>query len=311
MTNINKAELSLLRRIPAGEFLMGSDDFYPEEAPSHRVYVDEFEIEVTPVTNSQYSCFVDETGYLTIAEHPLPKAQFPDLSDEQRSPGSMVFYPTAGPVDLENMGRWWGWTRGASWRCPEGVGTSWRDRPDHPVVHIAYEDAKSYAEWAGRALPTEAEWERAARGGVDGKNFIWGDKNMPKNKRMAKYFEGKFPYKNKARDGHLRTAPVASFPANRYGLYDMAGNVWEWTQDWYKDEHEADLEKPCCVPQNPRGGLEEDSLAPDQAPIPRRVLKGGSFLCADEYCMRYRPAARRPQMIDTGMSHIGFRCVCR
>ncbi len=317
MLKVNTIELTELVTIPAGEFMMGSDDFYPEEKPAHKVYVDQYQIEIYPVTNAQFARFVEETGYKTVAERPLPKEVFPNLTDEARIPGAMVFYPTKGPVDLVNMGQWWGWTHGASWQFPEGEGSTWEDRANHPVVHIAYEDATAYAEWAGRELPTEAEWERAARGGVEGRKFIWGNRNLLKGHRMAKYYEGNFPYNNLASDGFSRTSPIGTYPANRYGLYDMAGNVWEWTVDWYGpySAETGKKEKPsdCCIPQNPRGGVREksfDARMPDFA-IPRKVLKGGSFLCADEYCMRYRPAARRPQMVDTGMSHIGFRCVVR
>lgn len=306
-------QLSPLVEISGGEFQMGSDRFFPEEGPPHMVFVDTFQIEQHPVTNAQFARFVKSTDYKTVAERPLPKDVFPELTDEQREPGSMVFYPTEGPVDLVNMGLWWGWTKGASWRHPEGKGSSWRKRADHPVVHIALEDAQAYAEWAGRDLPTEAEWEYAARGGLPGMDYCWGDENQPDGKRMAKHFEGLFPYLNMASDGFDRTAPVGHYPANGYGLSDMAGNVWEWTADWFQAKHDSPAEKPCCVPRNPRGGVREELLDPNQPQfaIPRKVIKGGSFLCADEYCMRYRPAARRPQMVDTGMSHIGFRCVMR
>ncbi|MFV0389772.1 MAG: formylglycine-generating enzyme family protein [Pyrinomonadaceae bacterium] len=310
----NSIQLTPMTLIPSGEFMMGSNDFYPEEKPEHKVYVDEFSIELYQVTNAQYAAFVEDTEYKTVAERPLPIEQFSHLTEEERSPGSMVFYPTSGPVDLVNMGQWWGWTRGASWKNPEGKNSTWQDRINHPVVHIAYEDALAYAQWAGRDLPTEAEWERAARGGIDGRKFIWGDDNLLDGKRMAKFFEGNFPYNNTASDGFLRTAEVGSYPPNDYGLYDMAGNVWEWTKDWYQDKHDADEEKACCVPKNPRGATDPNSTFDPLQPgveIPRRVIKGGSHLCADEYCMRYRPAARRPQMIDTGMSHIGFRCIVR
>ncbi len=299
--------------LPAAQFMMGSDCHYPEEATAHPVAVDAFSIEIHPVTNAQFARFVKETGYRTVAERPLSRDQFPTLSAARRAPGSMVFYATEGPVDLVNMGQWWGWTRGASWDHPEGKGTTWRSRPDHPVVHVAYEDALAYARWAGRQLPTEAEWEYAARGGLDRKEFTWGDERLPDGRRLAKFYEGDFPYANRASDGHERTAPVGHYPPNGFGLYDMAGNVWEWTSDWYQAVHDSPADKPCCVPSNPHGGDEAGSLDPAQPafPIPRKVIKGGSHLCADEYCMRYRPAARRPQMIDTGMSHIGFRCVVR
>jgi sulfatase modifying factor 1 len=304
----SRLALSPLVTIPTGEFMMGSNDHYAEEGPAHRVSVSEFQIEQSPVTNRHFRNFVKDTNYRTLAERPLPQDQFPNLSERERSPGSMVFTPTPGPVDLRHFSQWWSWTPGASWKQPEGPGSNCRDREDHPVVHVAYEDALAYAAWAGRDLPTEAQWEFAARGGLAGQPYCWGEDARPDGKRMAKFYEGAFPWLNAASDGHLRTAPAGSFPANGFGLFDMAGNVWEWTQDWYSDRH---TEGSCCSPQDPRGGAMEGSYDPGQPQfkIPRRVLKGGSFLCADEYCHRYRPAARRPQMVDTGMSHIGFRCV--
>lgn len=297
--------------VPGGEFLMGSEDFEPEEEPVHRVRVHGFWMDACAVTNEEYARFVGETGYLTVAERPLDPADFPGAPAENLVPGSLVFTPTPGPVDLRHISQWWTWTPQASWRHPRGPGSAAADLPDHPVVHIAFEDAQAYAAWAGKALPTEAQWERAARGGIDGLAYAWGDEATPAGERMAKYFEGDFPWRNTPRDGHERTAPVGSFPPNPYGLYDITGNVWEWTTDWYTDHHPADADKPCCVPEDPRGGHREGSLDPRQPqfPIPRKVIKGGSHLCADSYCRRYRPAARRPQMIDTGMSHIGFRCI--
>jgi formylglycine-generating enzyme required for sulfatase activity len=207
------------------------------------------------------------------------------------------------------MSQWWAWTPGAGWRHPEGPGSSLAGREDHPVVHVAYEDAEAYARWAGKALPTEAQWELAARGGLDGAAFTWGDAPEPAGRRLANYWHGDFPWR--AEPGYGTTAPVGTFPPNGHGLHDMAGNVWEWTTDWYTARHAADAETSCCVPVDPRGGAERESLDPAQPQfqIPRKVIKGGSFLCADSYCRRYRPAARRPQMVDTGMSHIGFRCV--
>jgi formylglycine-generating enzyme required for sulfatase activity len=218
---------------------------------------------------------------------------------------------TAGPVDLRHLNQWWTWTPGASWRHPEGPRSTLDGRDEHPVVHVAYEDADAYAAWAGLSLPTEAEWELAARGGMEGATFVWGDEPETPGERLANYWHGDFPWR--ADPGYGSTSPVGSYPANAYGLHDMAGNVWEWTTDWYSAEHPEDASKPCCVPTNPHGGSEESSLDPSQPQfrIPRKVIKGGSFLCADSYCMRYRPAARRPQMVDTGMSHIGFRCVRR
>lgn len=292
---------------------MGSDDFEPEEAPAHPVRIDGLWVDVHPVTNAAYAAFVAETGYVTVAERPLDPADYPGAPIENLVPGSLVFTPTEGPVDLRHLSQWWRWVPGASWRHPEGPGSSIDSRHDHPVVHVAHEDAEAYASWAGRSLPTEAEWERAARGGLEGRAYEWGDDATPGGARLAKFYEGDFPYRNAPRDGHERTAPVGSYPANGFGLHDMTGNVWEWTDDWYAEQHPAPADRPCCIPANPRGGDLEGSLDPRQPQfaIPRKVIKGGSHLCADSYCRRYRPAARRPQMIDTGTSHIGFRTVLR
>jgi sulfatase modifying factor 1 len=297
--------------IPGGEFTMGSDDHYPEEAPTHRVRVDPFAIERVAVTNHRFSTFVEETGYVTVAERPLDPGEFPGAPPENLQPGSLVFTMTPGPVDLRHLSQWWAWTPGASWRNPEGPGSSLAGRYDHPVVHVAHEDAEAYATWVGLSLPTEAEWELAARGGLEGAAFVWGDEPEPSGESLANFWHGDFPWR--AEPGYGTTTPVGSYPANAYGLFDMAGNVWEWTSDWYLARHADDAAKPCCVPVNPRGPSIEESYDPAQPqfPIPRKVIKGGSFLCADTYCMRYRPAARRPQMIDTGMSHVGFRCVVR
>jgi formylglycine-generating enzyme len=297
-------------RLDGGTFLMGSDRHYPEEAPVHRVHVDGFVIAAHPVTNRQFAEFVADTGYTTVAERPLDPADYPGAPAENLVPGSMVFSPTPGPVDLRHLSQWWRWVPGASWRHPDGPRSSLDQRHEHPVVHVAHEDAASYALWAGGALPTEAQWEFAARGGIEGAEFTWGDDRRPDGQIMANTWDGPdFPWRSTAEDGWERTSPVGSFPANGYGLFDMAGNVWEWTDDWYTSTHPADADKPCCIPDNPRGGSMELSFDPAQPqfPIPRKVVKGGSHLCADSYCMRYRPAARRPQMIDTGMSHVGFR----
>jgi len=301
-------------RVPGGTFVMGSDVHYPEEAPAHRVRVDGFWIDRDEVTNAQFATFVDATRYVTVAERPLDPAEFPGAPVENLVPGSMVFTPTPGPVDLRHLSQWWTWVPGASWRHPEGPGSDLRDRADHPVVHVAYEDAAAYAGWIGAALPTEAEWEYAARGGLEGAEFTWGDERRPGGRIMANTWDGPdFPWRSTAEDGWVRTSPVGSFPPNGYGLHDMAGNVWEWTDDWYTARHEADADKPCCIPDNPRVVDVDRSFDPAQPQfrIPRKVVKGGSHLCADSYCKRYRPAARRPQMIDTGMSHVGFRCVSR
>jgi len=300
-----------LVEIPAGEFRMGSDEHYPEEAPVHRVRVDAFAIDRCQVTNGRFAAFVEATGYVTVAERPLDPAEFPGAPVENLQPGSLVFTMTPGPVDLRHLNQWWTWTPGASWLHPEGARSTLEGRADHPVVHVAFEDADAYATWADLSLPTEAEWELAARGGLEGATYVWGDEPESPGERLANYWHGDFPWR--AEPGSGSTTPVGSYPANAYGLFDMAGNVWEWTGDWYTSQHAEDASKPCCVPTNPRGGSEAASLDPAQSQfrIPRRVIKGGSFLCADSYCMRYRPAARRPQMVDTGMSHIGFRCVRR
>ena len=292
-------------------FRMGSNDHYPEEAPSHRVSVDGFWIDAEPVTNRRFSAFVQDTGYVTVAERPLNPDDFPGAPAENLVPGSLVFTQTPGPVDLRHLSQWWTWTPGASWRHPVGPASSLDGHEDHPVVHVAYEDALAFAEWDGKSLPTEAEWELAARGGLDGATYAWGDDPETRGERLANYWHGDFPWR--AEPGYGATTPVGSFPPNAYGLFDMAGNVWEWTSDWYADRHPDDADKPCCVPANPRGGTLNRSFDPAQPQfrIPRKVIKGGSHLCADSYCMRYRPAARRPLMIDTGMSHTGFRCVAR
>jgi formylglycine-generating enzyme required for sulfatase activity len=299
--------------IPGGEFTMGSNDHYPEEAPAHRVVVDGYWMARTVVTNRQFREFVANTGYVTVAERPLDPADYPGAPPENLVPGSLVFTMTAGPVDLRHLSLWWTWTPAASWHHPEGPGSNLEGRDDHPVVHVAHEDASAYARWAERDLPTEAEWELAARGGLDRRAFTWGDEAVPDGEFLANFWQGDFPWRNSEADGFAGTAPVGSFPANGFELFDMAGNVWEWTDDWYAEQHPEPADKPCCVPQNPRGAAIDASYDPAQPQftIPRKVIKGGSFLCADNYCQRYRPAARRPQMIDTGMSHVGFRTVKR
>jgi sulfatase modifying factor 1 len=300
-------------RIEGGEFTMGSQDFYPEERPLRRVRVESFAIDPYPVTNAQFARFVDETGYVTVAERPIDPSQYPGAIEELCVPGSLVFRATKGPVDLRDWSQWWEWTPGTSWRHPLGPSSSVFGLEDHPVVHIAFEDAESYARWADKSIPSEAEWEYAARGGLDGTVFSWGDDLTLDGKFMANTWQGDFPWQNLTLDGYERTSPVGTFPPNGYGLYDMAGNVWEWTTDWYSATPEAVQTKPCCGAPTARGPAMEQSYDPNQPDvrIPRKVVKGGSHLCAPNYCLRFRPAARSPQMIDTSMSHLGFRCITR
>jgi formylglycine-generating enzyme len=303
-----------MRSLDGGVFSMGSDRFYPEERPVRRVQVDPFWIDETPVTNSEFARFVRATGHRTIAETPPETADYPGMSAEMAKAGSLVFMPTKGPVALNDFARWWAFTFGADWRHPLGPGSNLRGLEDHPVVHVAYADAEAYARWAGKALPTEAEWEFAARGGCEGREFAWGDELAPGGAMLANYWQGDFPFHNMMEDGYLRTSPVRAFPQNGFGLFDMIGNVWEWTSDWYaRPVVEAKTGGTCCTVSNPRGGLEAESYDPamPDVAIGRKVLKGGSHLCAASYCQRYRPAARHAQMIDSSTSHIGFRCVIR
>lgn len=298
--------------IPGGTFQMGSDKHYPEEAPVHRVEVDGFWMDVHPVTNAEFKKFVEATGHVTFAEIPPDPKSYPGINPAMLQAGSSVFVKPAGRVALNNYGNWWKFINGADWRHPYGPGSSLEGKENHPVVHVTYSDATAYAKWAGKQLPSEAEWEYAARGGLDGKVYAWGDELLPDGVPMANYWQGQFPYQNLLQDGYEYTSPVGVFPANGYGLYDMIGNVWEMTSDWYTTRHEAEATKACCVPRNPRGGRKEDSFDPHQPIlIPRKVMKGGSHLCAANYCLRYRPAARTPQAIDTSTSHAGFRCLVR
>jgi formylglycine-generating enzyme len=299
--------------ILGGTFRMGSDKHYPEEAPVHRVTVGDFWMDRTPVTNREFRRFVEATGHLTFAEIAPDPKDYPGALPHMLKAGSLVFSPPKRQVDLRNWGEWWTFKFGVNWRRPYGPGSSIRGLDDHPVVHVAYRDAEAYAAWAGKELPTEAEWEFAARAGLDGAEFAWGDEFTPAGRQLSNTWQGEFPHQNLATDGYERTSPVTAFPPNGFGLHDMIGNVWEWTTDWYAPKHEADAPKACCIPENPRGARQEASYDPCQPSIkiPRKVLKGGSHLCAPNYCRRYRPAARHPEPVDTSTSHVGFRCIKR
>ena len=290
--------------IPGGTFAMGSDRHYPEETPVRETAVGGFWLDDHPVTNLEFMRFVKATGHVTHAEQPPDPTQYPDAKEDLLYAGSVVFRKTDGPVDLGNHFNWWTWTRGADWRHPDGPESSLHGRERHPVVHVAFADAEAYADWAGKELPTEAEWEFAARGGLAGAEYAWGDEFTPRGRQMANTWQGAFPYENTLDDGYEGTSPVGRFPPNGYGLVDMIGNVWEWTTSWYTSSHAT---SPCCA-----GDLRAASVDPsDSARIPRRVMKGGSHLCAPNYCRRYRPAARMAQAIDTSTNHLGFRCLVR
>lgn len=290
--------------IPGGTFAMGSERHYPEEAPIRNVSVEGFWMDEHPVTNLEFTRFVKATGHVTWAERVPDAAAYPGAREDMLFAGSVVFRKTDGPVDLSNHFNWWAWTQGADWRHPEGPGSSLHGRERHPVVHVAFRDAEGYASWAGKELPTESEWEFAARGGLEGAEYAWGDEFTPKGRHMANTWQGEFPYENTLDDGYEGTSPVGRFAPNGYGLFDMTGNVWEWTTDWYRSEHAT---SPCCA-----GDLRAASVDPnDGSAIPRKVMKGGSHLCAPNYCRRYRPAARMAQAIDTSTNHLGFRCLVR
>jgi sulfatase modifying factor 1 len=304
--------------IEAGSFRMGSADFYPEERPVREVAVDRFAIDAHPVTVREFRRFVSETDYVTFAERPLDPAEYPDADRSLLYPGSLVFQPTRGPVPFDDSSRWWAYVVGAGWRHPDGPESDLAGRDKHPVTQVAFEDAEAYAAWAGKALPSEAEWEYAARGGLDGAVFAWGDEMVPAGKLMANSWQGDFPWRNTGANGWRGTSPVGSFAPNGYGLYDATGNVWEWTTDFYSAKgagvEDAVDAKPCCGPPlNPRVAEPDSSydVGNPGAHIPRRVIKGGSHLCAPSYCLRFRPAARQAEAIDTATSHLGFRCVVR
>jgi formylglycine-generating enzyme len=294
--------------IKGGEFSMGSDDpRFPDALPVHKVHVDGFWMDKTTVTNAQFAVFVKTTGYVTLAERSLDSAQYPGAPAEMLKPGAPVFTAPPGPVLLNNLLNWWRWQPGANWKCPDGPGSNIQGAENRPVVQIAYEDALAYAKWAGKRLPTEAEWEFAARGGLDRKPYVWGDQPMPEGKHMANTFQGHFPDHNAAEDGFEKTAPVCSFPVNGYGLCDMSGNVWQWTADWYRPDYYRTFAAQDGIARNPQGPV--DSYDPSEPGVQKRVQKGGSFLCSDQYCARYRPAGRGKGDPSTGASNVGFRLV--
>lgn len=306
-----KAETPDLVWIEGGTFAMGSNDHYPEEAPAHPVKVDGFWIERTPVTNRKFMEFVKATGHVTVAEKMPDAADYPGAKTEMLRAGSLVF-TMPKTVTGTDISQWWTFKFGATWRRPLGGLSDLRGKLDHPVVHVAFSDAKAYAAWAELELPTEAEWEFAARGGVDAE-YAWGDDFMLGGRPMANTWQGVFPTTSTKPKGHERTSAVGAFPANGYGLHDMIGNVWEWTEDYWSTRHPEPAAHSCCIPSNPRGGHVDASYDARQPliRIPRRVLKGGSHLCAPNYCRRYRPAARHAEPEDTSTSHVGFRCIKR
>lgn len=308
LTDVTRsAVLTELVDLPGGPLRMGSDQHYPEEAPARDVVVAPFKLERHPVTNAQFAAFVADTGYVTVAEQSPDPANYPGADASLLVPGGLVFTPTAGPVPLDRWDQWWRWVPGASWRHPRGPGSDVSDRSDHPVVMVAYDDAVAYAAWSGRRLPTEPELEFAA-GAFASTEFAWGDELSPGGELMANTWQGQFPWRNTGAKGWVGTSPVGSFPANPWGLVDLIGNVWEWTSTYYvttgadRGRAEEIDESSCCAPR-----IRDLSVAPGEL-HPRRVLKGGSHLCAPEYCRRYRPAARSGQSVDSATSHVGFRC---
>lgn len=300
--------------IPGGTYWMGSEDFYPEERPVHQVTVDGFWMDTTAVTVAEFRRFVKATGHVTTAEIAPDPADYPDADPALLVPGSLVFTSPPGPVSLDDYTQWWSFTPGADWRHPEGADSNIGGRERHPVTHVSYFDAQAYAAWAGKELPTEAEWEFAARGGLDRQAYVWGDHDSPGGRPGGNVWQGQFPWENLLEDGYERTAPVGKFRPNGYGLFDMAGNVWEWTADHYTSDHAHSSKNvapasSCCIPRNPRAEFATEALAGE--PYARRVIKGGSHLCAPNYCLRYRPAARQGESEESSTCHVGFRCIIR
>ena len=294
--------------IPGGVFLRGSDNLQmPDARPRHRVLVDGFYMDQTAVTNKEFKQFIDATSYVTVAERTPEAKDFPGAPPEKLVAGSVVFNPPSGPVPLDNHFQWWTYVKGASWRHPEGPQSNIEGRENHPVLHVAWDDADAYAKWAGLRLPTEAEFEFAARGGLDDNKYAWGNELTPGGRWMANIWQGRFPYENTQEDGFRAVAPVASFPANGYGLFDMSGNVWEWCSDWYRPDYYAKLAATKQPVHNPHGPA--DSFDPSEPGVAKRVMRGGSYLCTDQYCTAYEVGARGKGAPDSGTNHVGFRCV--
>lgn len=289
--------------IPEGTFWMGSDeDGMRDTQPWHQVTVNGFWIDIAPVTNAEFAAFVKATGYITTAEKPLSLKDYPHATAKELEPAGIVFHSPKAPIDMRKPLSWWRLIPGASWQHPEGTDSTWKGREEHPVVQVSWDDAVAYAAWAGKRLPTEAEWERAARGGEEKKIYVWGNEFKPEGKWQANIWQGNFPYENSGEDGFVGTSPVKSFPSNQYGLYDMSGNVWEWCNDWYDYRYYSSSPK-----ENPKGPAESNDL--NEPLVAKKVLRGGSFLCCDQYCRRYVPGGRGKNAVDSGTSNIGFRCV--
>ncbi|MCR0981046.1 formylglycine-generating enzyme family protein [Roseomonas populi] len=294
--------------IAGGTFRMGSDRHYPEEAPVHERSVGGFWMDRAPVTVGDFARFVKATGYRTVAERPPRPEDYPGADPALLVPGSVVFTPPGSRAEMRFWGDWWRFVPGACWRDPDGSGAA--PDPRHPVVQVCHEDAAAYAAWAGKALPTEVEWEFAAQGAAGGTEFAWGDDLAPGGRHLANTWQGEFPFENRVEDGFAGTSPVGSFPPNAHGLVDMIGNVWEWTDEDWRSGHPREATRPCCTP-GPAPRVPEPAQGPLGGPMPRKVIKGGSHLCAPNYCHRYRPAARQPQSVETGTTHVGFRCIVR